>query len=78
MNGRVQRFVRGHEQQVRRCFVERLARLKLTTFDNLKTKEVDGEDVYRYPTHTALVYPFVCINDSEKGKQWLKDILSQA
>ena len=78
VNGRVQRFVRGQEQQVRRCFVEKLARMKATTFDNLKTKDVDGEDVYRYPTHTALVYPFVCIGDSEKGKAWLKAILAEA
>ena len=78
VNGRVQRFVRGHEQQVRRCFVERLARLKLTTYDNLKTKDVDGEDVYRYPTHTGLVYDFTVIDDSEKGKQWLKGILAEA
>lgn len=77
VNGRVQRFVRGHEQKVRRCFVEKLARMKKTTFDNLKTKDVDGEDVYRYPTHTALEYPFVVIGDSEKGKVWLTQILSE-
>lgn len=78
VNGRTQRFVRGHEQQVRRCYVEKLARLKLTTFDNVKTKDVDGEDVYRYPTHTGLVYPFVVIGDSEKGKQWLKGVLGES
>lgn len=78
VNARVQRFVRGHEQQVRRCFVEKLARLKLTTYDSLKTKDVDGEDVYRYPSHTGLLYPFVVVGDSEKGKQWLKGILAEA
>ena len=78
VNGRVQRFVRGHEQQVKRYMVEKLARLKLTTFDNVKTKDVDGEDVYRYPTHTGLVYPFTVIGDSEKGKVWLKQILAEA
>jgi len=78
VNGRCQRFVRGNEQKVRRCYVEKLARLKLTTFDNLKTKDVNGEDVYRYPSHTALLYPFVVIGDSERGKQWLKQILAEA
>ena len=77
VNGRVQRFVRGNEQLVRRCYVEKLARLKLTTYDSLKTKDVDGEDVYRYPSHTGLLYPFVVINDSERGKAWLKQILSE-
>ena len=78
VNGRVQRFVRGNEQQVRRCFVEKLARLKKTTYDNQKTKDVNNEDVYRYPSHTALEYPFVVIGDSERGKQWLKGILAEA
>lgn len=78
VNGRVQRFVRGHEQQVRRCFVEKLARMKKTTYDSLKTKDVDGEDVYRYPSRTALEFPFVVIGDSEKGKVWLKEILQES
>lgn len=77
INGRPQRFVRGHEQQVRRCYVEKLARLKLTTYESVKTKDVDGEDVYRYPSHTGLLYPFVVIGDSEKGKAWLKKILAE-
>ena len=78
VNGRVQRFVRGHEQSVRRCFVEKLARLKKVTFDNVKTRDVNGEDVYRYPTHVALEYPFVVIGDSERGKIWLKGILAES
>ena len=77
VNGRVQRFVRGNEQQVKRYFVEKLARLKQTTFSNVKTKDVDGEDVYRYPSHTGLLYPFVVVNDSERGKQWLKQVLAE-
>ena len=78
VNGRVQRFVRGHEQQVKRCFVEKLARLKKTTYDSLKTKDVDGEDVYRYPAHTALEYPFVLVNPTQKDTEWLKRILAEA
>lgn len=77
VNGRVQRFVRGHEQQVRRCYVEKLARMKLTTYSNLKTKDVDGEDVYRYPSSTGLQFPFVVIDDSPKGVAWLKGILAE-
>jgi hypothetical protein len=78
VNGRVQRFVRGNEQRVRRCFVERLARAKLTTFGNVKTKNVDGEDTYVYPSHTGSAYPFAVIGDSEKGKAWLKKVLAEA
>lgn len=78
VNGRTQRFVRGHEQKVRRYFVEKLARLKLTTYDNVKTKDVDGEDVYRYPTHTGLVYPFVLVNPTQRDTAWLKGILAES
>lgn len=77
VNGRVQRFVRGAEQKVRRCYVEKLARLKLTTYANLKTKDVDGEDVYRYPSTTGLVYDFTVIGDSQKGTEWLKGVLAE-
>jgi hypothetical protein len=75
VNGRVQRFPRGEELSVRRCFVEVLARSRLTTFDNQKVKGPDGEDKYIYPAHTAEVYPFTVINDSPKGEAWLKSVL---
>lgn len=78
VNGRVQRFVRGAEQQVRRCYVEVLARSKQTTFDNVKVKDPEGEDKYVYPSHTAEIFPFTVINDSAKGEQWLKKVLAQA
>lgn len=77
VNGRNQYFVRGNEQQVKRYVVEKLARLKLTTYDSTKSKDVDGEDVYRYPTHTGLLYPFVVIGDSAKGDAWLKKIRAE-
>lgn len=78
VNGRVQRFVRGAEQKVRRCFVERLARAKLTTYDNVKSKNVDGDDTFVYPSHTGLLYPFVVIGDNDKGKSWLKRVMAEA
>lgn len=78
VNGRVQRFVRGEEQTVRRCFLERLARLKHTTFENVKTKNPDGDDLYVYPSSTGLLYPFSVVNDSDKGKSWLKKVLAEA
>lgn len=77
VNGRVQRFPRGEEIIVRRCFVERLARACATTFDNVKTKGPDGEDKYVYPSATAEVYPFTVIGDSPKGTAWLKTVMAQ-
>lgn len=78
VNGRVQRFPRGEELQVRRCFVERLARACATTFGNVKVKGPDGEDKYIYPQSTAEVYPFVVIGDTPKGEAWLKRIRQEA
>lgn len=78
VNGRVQRFPRGEEIQVRRCFVEVLARARLTTFDNQKVQDANGEDKYIYPSHTAEVYPFTVIGDSPKGDAWLKSLMSSS
>lgn len=77
VQGRAQRFVRGHEQKVRRCYISRMAEMKLTTYDCVKTKDVNGEDVYRYLGRTGPVYDFTVIGDSEKGNQWLKDLLTR-
>lgn len=78
VNGRVQRFPRGEEITVRRCFVERLAFARLTTFENQKIKDANGDDKYIYPAHTAEVYPFTVIGDSPKGEAWLKSIMSSS
>jgi hypothetical protein len=75
INGRVQRFPRGQEIPVRRCFVERLARAMATTFGNEKVKGPDGEDRYIYPATTAEVFPFTVIDDTPKGQAWLKSVL---
>lgn len=76
VQGRVQRFPRGEEIMVRRCFVERLARAMATTYGNLKIKGPDGEDKYVYPPSTAEVIPFTVIGDTPKGEAWLKGILT--
>jgi hypothetical protein len=78
VNGTVQRFQRGLEMQVKRKYVERLARAKLTSRGNEKYKDGNGDDAYRYPAHTALRYPFSVLHDpSPKGRAWLTGILSQ-
>lgn len=78
VNGRVQRFPRGQEISVRRCFVERLARAMATTYGNKKVKGPDGEDKYIYPAQSAEVYPFTVIGDTPKGERWLKDLMRSA
>ena len=76
VNGRVQRFLRGQEQRVKRKFIAKLAQSQSTVYDNVKTQGADGEDKYIYPPNTAEVYPFTVINDSPKGEQWLKALMA--
>ena len=78
INGKNQFFVRGHPQTVRRCYVERLARAKKTSFtQNLDERQ--GEEVFnRMKSHNALRYPFTVIEDKNPvGGAWLRAILSE-
>jgi hypothetical protein len=77
--GRRQAFIRGREQQVRRKYVEILARMKRTTFTQEKFKDSQGIDGIRNIPHTGLVYPFQVIHDpSPNGRRWLQAILDEA
>lgn len=72
-NGISQYFIRGRIQQVKRKFVEVLARAKQT---NVTTEEVNREVVLR--RQTSLKYPFQVIYDpNPKGPAWLKGILTE-
>lgn len=74
-----QRFLRGQEQDVKRKFVEVLARAKMTTFTQEKYKDGDGVDSVKQVPHTALRYPFSVVNDpNPRGKDWLKAVLAEA
>src|SRR3990167_3589588 len=73
-----QYFIRGEKQKVKRKYVEVLARAKKTTRGNEKYKDGNGDDAYRYPSHTALMYPFVVIEDpNPRGRAWLEAILQE-
>jgi hypothetical protein len=75
--GIMQHFVRGQAQWVRRKFLAPLARAKVTTYTQ---RTVTGEDGHRLIVnipHTTLLYPFTVIQDTEKGKRWLRSILAE-
>ena len=77
VNGRNQFLFRGRETIVRRCFVERLARAKLTNYrQNLAEKDVDKYN--RLFMATAVQYPFSVIGDSPRGQDWLRKVLAEA
>jgi hypothetical protein len=78
-DGRMVIFPRGVEIQVKRKFVEVLARSKKRTFSQQKIVDVNGIESYRNIPHTALTYPFTIVHDpSPNGRAWLKKILAEA
>lgn len=74
-DGIPQRFIRGQEQQVKRKYVEVLARAKQEGYSQ---EELPNKEGYRNIPHTALRYPFAVVGDSDKGKAWLKRVLAEA
>lgn len=78
VNGRAQRFLRGREQQVRRCYVEALARSKRTTYKQKLDHRLGEAGFNMMHPHHALRYPFSVISDpSPKGREWLVNVLAQ-
>lgn len=77
-DGRTQYFIRGKAQTVKRKFVEILARCKTTTFSNEMYQDAAGADAYRYPSHTALMFPFsVRYDPHPRGQDWLRAVLNE-
>lgn len=68
---------RGVSLKVKRKFVERLARAKRTSYGSKERINADGEREVYYPSRTALEYPFVVEQDTEKGRAWLRGILAE-
>ena len=79
VNGIGQRFIRGQKQDVKRKFVELLARSRKTTYSQEKVRDDNGNESYRNVPHTALAYPFSVLEDQNpRGADWLTAILAEA
>ena len=77
VNGRHQFFMRGNPQTVRRCYVERLARMKKTSFSQNLDERL-GEHTNTMRPHHALRFPFSVIEDKNpKGSPWLRNLLAE-
>jgi hypothetical protein len=77
VNGRKQFIFRGHPQEVRRCYVERLARAKRTSFRQ-DTTSSDPTVLNKLHQATALQYPFSLIEDKNpRGGPWLAKVLGE-
>ena len=78
VNGRVQRFMRGQAQLVKRCYVEALARAKRTTFKQTLDERAGEQSFNQRRPHHSLAYPFTVLEDrNPKGQAWLRSVLAQ-
>lgn len=79
VNGRVQRFLRGTPQWVKRCYVEALARAKRTTYRQVLDERLGVQAFNQMRPNHTLAYPFTVLEDQNpKGPQWLRGVLAEA
>ena len=77
VNGRMVWLLRGQPLQLRRKYVEVLARSKTTAYKTVKGRSYDGSDKVDLVGHTALTYPFSVISDKNpQGAAWLRSVLA--
>lgn len=78
VNGITQPVFRGVPTQMRRMFVEVLARCKETKY-NQRTRNPNEPDKIELVSRTALAYPFQVLEDpNPKGRAWLRAVLQEA
>ena len=76
-NGVNQPIMRGVPTEVKRKYVEILARMKETKYTQV-TPNPNTPDVSEMQARTALSYPFDLIEDkNKKGKGWLQNVLAE-
>lgn len=76
VNGVTQYFRRGHEQKVKRKYVERLARMKETAY--MQNLDLPGEAVNFMRQRHNLKFPFSVTHDpNPNGPAWLKAVLAE-
>lgn len=79
VNGRVQRFLRGTPQWVKRCYVEALARAKRTTYRQVLDERMGVQAFNQMRPNHTLAYPFTVLEDpNPKGPHWLRGVLAEA
>jgi hypothetical protein len=79
INNRTELFRRGEQKTVRRCYVDLLARLKVTAYTQREVTDSAGVRQILNDPHTALKYDFAMVEDKNPmGESWLKTTLAMA
>jgi len=77
VNGTNQPIIRGYPTQVKRKYVEVLARMKETRYTQ-RTPNPSAPDQIEMVARHGLAYPFDLIEDSNpKGRAWLNNVLAE-
>lgn len=79
VNGRNQFIPRGVQVEVRRKFVEVLARAKPEAIETKEFLDGDGARAIRVDRRSALKYPFTLIHDPNPryGQAWLRKLIAE-
>ena len=79
-SGRPFHFIRGYTHEVKRKFVEVLARAKHTSIRVEISKDILGEPTNKVMSQTGVKYPFTVHSDpaGAKGREWLEHVLQEA
>lgn len=78
INGRSELFRRGEVKTVKRFFVDRLMRLKVTVYGQELRTNSEGVQSYAYPTSTGLKYDFAIVRDDNPlGPSWERAVLAE-
>jgi len=79
INGQPMLFRRGETKTLPRYFVDRLLRLKVTTYGQELVLNKEGVQSYVYPPSSGLKYDFSIIRDDNPlGKSWERSVLAEA
>lgn len=77
VNGTNQPIIRGVATEVKRKYVEVLARMKETKYTQ-RTPNPSEPDKFEMVPRTGLAYPFELIEDKNpKGRAWLNNVLAE-
>ena len=77
VNGINQPIIRGNQQQIKRKYVEVLARSRITNYEQQVLDPAKPENIQMNEI-TAITYPFSVVQDPHRnGGKWLQAILAQ-
>jgi len=77
-NGKMQIFIRGQTQQVKRKFVEMILRLRQKKYESVDNPDRDAEEAKFQRMTSNVRHRIEIVNDpSPRGKQWREQLIGQ-